>query len=72
MRNAILGNHLKYPLPVSNVWTPKVVNVRVVPSLFVAVHMYVPMSSGLKSSMDNVPLLTLLRPLGKAVKARLH
>lgn len=36
-------------LPVSNVWTPRAVSVRVDPSLFVAVHVYVPVSSGLKS-----------------------
>ena len=43
------NNKFKRRLPVSNVRTPRAVSARLDPSLFVAVHMYVPVSSGLKS-----------------------
>lgn len=59
----------KYKIPDSKMRTPRAVSALVDPSLFVAVHMYVPVSSGLKSWIDNVPLLTLFRPFCKAEKA---
>lgn len=62
----------KYKIPDSKIRTPRAVSVLVDPRLFVAVHMYVPVSSGLKSWIDNVPLLTLFRPFCKAEKGRVH
>ena len=59
-------------LPVSNSWIPRAVSVFTDPSLFVAVHIYVPVSPGLKSSMRSVPLLTLILPFGKANRGRVH
>lgn len=51
---------------------PNVVEALSLPTLFLAVQVYNPVSSTEKSRMLNEPLLTVLLPFGKAAKDRVH
>ena len=51
---------------------PNVVEELSLPTLFLAVQVYNPVSSTEKSRMLKEPLLTVLLPFGKAAKERVH